>query len=78
MSPANDNAYTRYLKVLELDPSDVRARQGMREIARRYLTLAQSASRDGDVDRARTFLERAKRADPESPRIAEIEGLIGR
>jgi len=78
MSPANDNAYTRYLKVLELDPSDVRARQGMREIARRYLTLAQSASRDGDVERARTFLERAKRADPESPRIAEIEGLIGR
>ena len=78
MSPANDNAYARYLKVLELDPNDDRARAGVREIARRYVALAEGALRNDSVERAQTFLERAKIASPDLPGIAEAESRIAR
>lgn len=73
MSPANDNAYDRYMRVLELNPNETRAKTGLRSIATRYVTMADRAIDQGDTDQAKTYLERARRADAEYAGIAALE-----
>ena len=77
MSPPNDNAYDRYRRVLSLDPGNEKAREGLRQVAGRYLGLAEDALSKGDPAQARTYLDRAKKADPEHPRIATLESRLG-
>ena len=76
MSPANDNAYDRYRQVLELDPNEKRAKQGLREVAIRYVDLAGQAAAKGDLEQARSFVDRAKRADGSYPGIATLESRL--
>ncbi len=76
MSPANDNAYDRYRRVLSLDPNNEKARAGLRQVAGRYLGLAEDALSKGDPAQARAYLERAKKADPEHPRIGALESRL--
>ena len=76
MSPAGDNAYDRYVQVLELDPNDQRAVEGLREVASRYVSMADRAVDKGDLERARSFVERARRADPGYAGIAVIESRL--
>ncbi len=76
MSPANDNAYDRYRRVLELDPSDKRAKVGLREVAARYVGMADRAVTKGNLDQARTFVDRAKRADSAYSGIATLEARL--
>ncbi len=73
MSPAGDNAFDRYRKVLELDPSDARARDGLRDIATRYVSLAERALDRGDLEEARGFVDRARKADGSYAGIDAIE-----
>jgi len=77
MSPANDNAYDRYRSVLELDPSNRAAQDGLREVAGRYLQLSSGAVAQGDRDQAQIFLDRARKADPTHPGISGTEALVG-
>ncbi len=77
MSPANDNAYDRFKTVLDLDPTDARAKQGLREIATRYSGMADRAIDSGDLDGARDFVERARRADDSAPAIERVEARLG-
>jgi len=76
MSPANDNAYDRYRRVLQFDPSEKRAKDGLREVAIRYVGMADRAADKGSLERARTFVERAKRADATYPGIATLESRL--
>ena len=76
MSPANDNAYDRYRRVLELDPSEKRAKQGLREVSLRYVAMAERAAGDGNLERARLFVDRAKRADSSAPGIDALESQL--
>jgi serine/threonine-protein kinase len=62
MSPAGDNAYDRYRRVLDLDPGNAKARDGLRAVADRYRSLAQAADARGDAEQASTFMERARTA----------------
>ena len=76
MSPANDNAYDRYRRVLKLDPTDKRAQSGLRKIAERYVSLADQAVAKDDITQARTFLERARKADDSYEGIARVEARL--
>ncbi len=78
MSPANDNAYDRYRQVLALDPGNTKAKDGLRAIADRYLRLTDSAAGQGNLTEARTYLARAKKADPTHPGIAATESGLSR
>ncbi|MBC8187753.1 MAG: serine/threonine protein kinase, partial [Proteobacteria bacterium] len=78
MSPANDNAYDRYRQVLALDPGNTKAKDGLRAIADRYLRLTDSAVGQGILTEARTYLARAKKADPTHPGIAATESALSR
>ena len=76
MSPAGDNAYDRYRKVLELDPRNADAKDGLREIATRYVSFAESALDGGDVAQARDYLDRARQADASYAGIARLAARL--
>ncbi|MEZ4356228.1 MAG: serine/threonine-protein kinase [Myxococcota bacterium] len=78
MAPAGDNAYDRYRKVLDLDPGNDKARAGLREVAARYVQLAEGAIAKGDPAQARDFLDRARRADSSYAGIRETAARLSR
>jgi serine/threonine protein kinase len=78
MSPANDNAYDRYRRVLALDPTNQKAKDGLRVVSDRYLELTNSAASKGNAEQAQTFLARAKKADSTHPGIASAESRLAR
>ena len=78
MSPANDNAYDRFRRVLALDPANTQAKDGLRAVADRYLNLTESAARKGNIEQAQTFLARARKADSTHPGIASVESRLSR
>ena len=77
MSPAGDNAYDRYRTLAKLDPSDRRASVGLREIAMRYVGMAERAIEKGDLGQARTYVERARKADSKYAGIGSVERRLG-
>lgn len=76
MSPADDNAYDRYRSILKLDPSNAKAKSGLRTVAVRYVSLADSSIENGDAAQARTFLDRARRADSSYVGIRAAEARL--
>lgn len=78
MSPAGDNAYALYQQILAIDPNNDTARSGMRNIASRYVAMADRAIDGSDPDKARTFVDRARKADETYPGIRAIEERLGR
>jgi len=64
MSPAGQNAYEKYLEVLEIEPGNTDARQGLAAIAERYVTLAYKEMDAGRLDRAETYVNNAGTAAP--------------
>ncbi|MDT8399406.1 MAG: hypothetical protein RQ899_12390 [Pseudomonadales bacterium] len=65
--PSGDNAYDRYREVLDYDPGNAVALEGIRELVRRYILLADNAMAIGQFDSAGEMLTRA----------AEIDGISG-
>jgi len=57
-TPAADNAYAYYTSVIELDPANRAAHEGLDRIASRYAVLARRVLRKEDRQRARRYVER--------------------
>lgn len=70
MSPAGDNAYDRFIEVLQLDPGNEVAMQGIRDIVQRYIDLADGATALGKFSDAAGLLGRAASLDPEHVALA--------
>jgi len=70
MTPPEDSAYHYFSRVLAFEPDNTIALDGMRDIALRYLQLADAASRQGQFDNAETFQRRAASVDDQLPAIA--------
>lgn len=64
MTPAGDNALDRYRQVLQLDPGNAVALEGIEAIVLRYVDLADAAMRQGQYDQAETLLGRAASLNP--------------
>ncbi len=78
MSPKNDNAYDRYQFVLGLDSRNSTARAGLRDIASRYVAMAERSIDKGEFDQAQTYADRARIADDSFPGLAELEARLSR
>lgn len=76
MSPAGNNAYDRYQEVLQLDPGNAVALEGIQEIVLRYIDLANTAAVQGKHAEAETLLGRAARLDPERPELAAARARL--
>jgi len=76
MSPAGDNAYDRYRRVLSLDRNNATAKNGLRAVSDRYLNLARASVSGGDIARARDHLANARKADSSHPDLAAVEARL--
>ena len=74
-TPPKDNAYYYYSRLLQLDPNDAQATQGMQQIAKRYSVLADRAIADGDNDKARSFIAIGSQIDPQNTTLQSLNDL---
>ena len=77
MSPPGDNAYGLYQQILKIDPNNVDATSGLRSIASRYVAMADRAIDLGELEKAETYVDRARQADDEYAGIRAIEERLG-
>lgn len=66
-SPAGYNAYDIYLQVLEVDEGNAVALEGIVQIARRYIELADAAMVQNQYDQAENYLDRSSSLIPDEP-----------
>jgi len=67
MTPPENSAYHYFNRVLSFEPDNQIAKDGIREIAGRYLQLADLAGRQGQFTNAENFLRRAEQVDYAHP-----------
>lgn len=72
-TPANDNANAYYRIVLQLDPENAPATQGLAHIANRYGVLAKRAAAKGDPAKARRFIGRGLAVVPEQAELLALD-----
>lgn len=70
LTPVDDNAHARFMRVLAYDPDNTIALQGLQDIVVRYVELSEEASRQGLFTEAETLLDRARFVDADHPGIA--------
>jgi periplasmic protein TonB len=73
VSPASDNAAASYRAILQLDPANSVAQQGLKSIVLRLVANAQSAAYAGENNRAKSFIAQARKLDPTTAGLNEIE-----
>jgi len=71
MTPPGNNAYDGFRSVLDFDPENEVALQGIRDVALRYVELAEAAIQLRQYDNAEDLLNRAARVDSSQPAIAD-------
>ena len=76
LTPLEDNAYSRFQRVLALDNENQIAKEGVEKILLRYVALSQQASRRGLFDNAEELLGRAKFIDEDHPALAQALLLL--
>lgn len=68
-SPPGNNAYDGFRAVLDFDPDNAIALEGMRDITLRYVQLADAAIQVSQYDNAEDLLNRAARIESSAPEI---------
>lgn len=66
------NAADCYARVLQRDPGNTEARDGLARIADRYAELTATAVRRGDLKAARSSLDKLERLNRGDPRLADL------
>lgn len=70
MTPAGRSAYDGYIQVLQLDPGNAVALEGIQEIVLRYIELADVAMSQGQYDSAASLLARGASLNPDRAELA--------
>ena len=78
LTPEEDNAYGYYRAVLLLDPANDDANEGIQEIVDRYITLARTAANQHENARARRYVTRGLRIQPENRELLALQDSINR
>ena len=75
-TPAGDNAFRRYQEVLAIEPDNEDAVRGLEVIVSRYVTLANTASSNGELDKAERYLDSAAGVLPEDKGVALARTML--
>ena len=75
-TPATDSAVHYYRRVLQLQPDNESARNGLERVGERYVVLIRSAVRDSALNRARRLLRSLSTLSPSHPRIVTLGNEI--
>ncbi|MEA2094721.1 MAG: AAA family ATPase [Pseudomonadota bacterium] len=73
LTPAQDNAYDYYQKVLRLDPGNRDALDGMKHIVERYIALIRRAIGRQDNERANRFISRGLQVQPGNRQLLALQ-----
>lgn len=74
--PAGDNAKETYDRVLAIDPGNRAARDGIKKVAARYLTLAEQARKGGDLGRALALVNSGLRVNANSKGLLALRDTL--
>jgi hypothetical protein len=75
-TPPGSNAYAAYQQILEIDPSDAKAHDGLKKIANHYETLARESLENGDLEQSRTFVETGLTVVPGHKKLIKLLNKI--
>lgn len=75
-TPADDNAFDRYQQVLNLDPSNKHATDGINRIVERYLAWALDHAERSNLKKARGYVSLAEGIDPYHPNLQPVVNKI--
>ena len=76
--PAGDNAWEIYQKVLQLDPNNQRAQEGLQRIAQRIESMAQDRQKNGDLLTSMAIIEEGLRVMPDHSGLLVLKEKINR
>jgi hypothetical protein len=63
-APLRDNAYYYYSRLLQMNPNDEAARNGLIQISERYAILAERDIAEGSYENARSYISIGLQVDP--------------
>jgi serine/threonine protein kinase len=75
-SPAADNAYYYYSRLLAIDPNNETARSGFGSIAERYVVLAEQQFSNNNYRQARIYIALGRQVAPSNRGLAALETFI--
>ncbi len=74
-APPKDNAYYYYVRLLEINPNNNIARQGLRHIAEKFALLAERELADNHYQAAAGYIEIGLQINPSNPTLKQLKLL---
>jgi serine/threonine-protein kinase PpkA len=74
--PEKDNAYYYYSRLLELQPDNRSAYEGILSIAERYAILAERSLANNEIDKTRTYIDIGLQIDPKNQALLTLKDLL--
>ena len=74
--PPRDNAYYYFTRLLELDPDNQDAINGIAEIANRYSVLAEQAMIKNEVEKTQAYVDLGLRIDPGNEALLAMKSFV--
>jgi tetratricopeptide (TPR) repeat protein len=75
-TPVGDNAVERFRAVLELEPGNAAAQDGLTRVAEKYVSMARRSASRGDHANAESLLAKAESLEPDVPGLDSARQLI--
>ena len=75
-TPPEDNAHYYFSRLLELDPGNPQAVEGIADIGRRYAQMAEAQIRRGNYAAAETYLSEGLRVDPRNKQLQVLRSGV--
>jgi len=74
--PPKDNAYYYFSRLLELQPDNREAYEGILAIAERYVILAERSLANNELGKTRTYIEIGLQIDPGNQALRSLQSLL--
>ena len=74
--PAKDNAYYYFSKLLDIEPDNQEAKDGIMKVAERYAILAEKALADNDYQKAAAYINIGLQIDPQNATLHSIRSFM--
>ena len=74
--PEKDNAYYYFSRLLELQPDNREAYEGILSIAERYAILAERSLANNEIDKTQTYIDIGLQINPENQALLSLKGLL--
>lgn len=74
--PPKDNAYYYYSRLLELQPNNRKAYEGILAIADRYVILAEQSFANNEVEKTKTYIQIGLQINPRNQALISMQELV--